>query len=64
MSDRRVGATLIDYHDCIKNGDVVTIVADVIESRRGPIVSLHAHGQRCKKSRPGGINPAFRVFKE
>lgn len=48
---------LVDIHTCVKNRDVVTIVADVIETRRGKSVRLMAHGPKCK-SNPNRIKDA------
>jgi len=50
MADQSIGTDLVNLHSCIKNGDTVTIKAVVVEGKHGPIVTLHAHGQRCKKS--------------
>lgn len=51
MKDRALGGELVTYHECIKNGDVVTIVAVIEQGRHGPLLSLHAHGPNCKKSK-------------
>lgn len=39
---------LVALHTCIRNRDVVIIKATVVEGKHGPIVTLTAHGPRCK----------------
>lgn len=44
-----MNTTLVELHDCIKDGDVVVIRSIVVEGRHGKIVRLVAHRADCKK---------------
>ena len=54
---------LVDLHTCIKNRDVVTIVADVVETRHGQSVRIMAHGPKCK-SNPNRTKDVKRVSED